>query len=642
MAWSSSSPKLSRLVGSGCLECPSGHRVAADDGLGALETLAKNILTLESREFDGPKFPLSEMPVLEAKTPLVGGDDYSIEYDYHIPNLQDILTYDPTPSRTIANRVTDAIQNCGFDAVASTMAEMSSIFCNPPRGKTGVMGKDVAPILSRAVPLEMGPFCTTQFQNVDDLAMMYRKMAAYYPNALMQVLNYQRIRDFVSSNYNLASAVAGVRSPRFAQFGFIDRPTSPGCLPWFQEALDQIVGYASQREGWKVCMSQRIFSYWMEEYAKEKGVTLNVDWNNLNANVGDYVIQSNDPSSVTLRTKRRNIQFTIDFSMEPIYVTDNQIGANEYSWNFQPYFETRAGDDTRSGEAAGFVREVNPHYGAACSACPDGSQSLSELILIYNGESHEYEAFPTNPFGSIAELSEVDSSIANIVNSMEMRLFFGVEVDEYFLKPLFEGVGNCPSNIDNTWFAGRIWAGMRTRLKRKRAAGALLVKVPIEGMVNPEQGTCMVDQYSDPITLTNHAPESGSRECVDVSGETPADPEGCLRPQALYELTRPAENTVIEIEVDRVGGLATDLTADYATADGTAAAGTDYTAASGTLTVEEGRTRKVIQITILGGDAVVSDPATTQFVVDWTGDDLCEGSITQTVIKITDRVEAAS
>lgn len=638
MAWDANSPTLSRLVGSGCLTCPTGSRVAPDDGLGALETLAKNVLTLNSREFDAPDFPLSELPVKAAQSKLIGGDDVTTEYDYHIPNLQDIVMHNPNPTREVASRVVDAMNNCGPDSIASTMMDMSSLFCNPPRGKTGVMGKDSAPITSAAVPLEMGPFCVTQFQNFDHLAAAFRRMEAYYPNALMQIINYQKMRDFVGSCYNLGAATAGSTKPRWNEFAFGDRPNSVGSLTWFSEAIDHIVAFASSREGWSVSMSRRLWRRWVEDYAKAKGVTLNADIAMLNQQIGEYYLKANSASEVTLTTDRRNITITINLNKEPVYIVDNQIGSNLFEWNFQPYWQTRAGDDARSGEAAGYVRDMNPDYGSACSSCADGMQSLSEMIFIYNGESHCYEAFPENPFAGMEGLSDLNASVQAIVGSMNLRYYFGAEVQRYFLDPLYAVAGkSCPLNIDNTWFAGRIWAAFRQRLLRKRASGALLVKVPNDGMKNTEEIACAQEEYPTPIIVNSATLEGGSRECVPEP-DAPTDPTGCLRPPAYYTIVRPEEDTVIELEVDRVSGLAGTPEVDYATSDGTATEPDDYTAAAGTLAFVEGQTRGVVEITIKGGACVESDPGTSQLVVDWSGDDICDGANTQTIIYIEDRL----
>ena len=637
MAWNPNLPTVSRLVGSGCLTCPEGSSVSGDDGLGALETLAKNIMVLERPEFDGPKFPLSELPIKQARSQHLGGDDFTLDYDYHIPNLHQIGMHNINVTQTKAQRVMDAYNNCGPDAIVSSAFDMASIACNPPRGQTGVMGKDVSPITSFAAPLEMGPFCITMFQNFDHLKRIFARMQAHYPNAAMQVVNYNKIRNFVASSYNNAAAVAGTRRPRFSPFQFIDRPNSYGSLEWFFEAIDHIVSHATSKDGWRVSMSRRLFRRWLTDYAAANNVTLNADFAGLQRQIGEYNISFNSADQVTLITDRLNYKVTIDFSKDPIYVTDNQIGADTYEWNFQPYFITRPGDDTRSGESAGFVREKNPDYGAACSACPDGERSLSELILIYNDEGLEYEAFPQSPFAG-AGLEHLSTDLQALWGSLQIRYYFGSEVDQYFLQPLFAHLGNCPSNIDNTWFAGRMWFSFRQRLLRKRAFGSLLVKVPGLTMANPEADGCLQEAYCDPIVLTPAQVEAGSRLCVE-NGEEPDDPTGVLRPECSVEITRPAETSVFEIDVTRHGGLAGELEVGYATANGTATAGVDYTSANGTLEIAEGQNRGVVQITILGGDCVEADAASeSTFVINWTGADLDEGACTQTVVTIKDRV----
>ena len=66
---------------------------------------------------------------------------------------------------------------------------------------------------------------------------------------------------------------------------------------------------------------------------------------------------------------------------------------------------------------------------------------------------------------------------------------------------------------------------------------------------------------------------------------------------------------LLNLTVVRKGGSAGTLTIDYATTDGTATAGQDYTATSGTLTFNSGETSKNIQIPIL--DDAVTEPDET-------------------------------
>ncbi|MFQ5400301.1 MAG: Calx-beta domain-containing protein, partial [Anaerolineae bacterium] len=63
------------------------------------------------------------------------------------------------------------------------------------------------------------------------------------------------------------------------------------------------------------------------------------------------------------------------------------------------------------------------------------------------------------------------------------------------------------------------------------------------------------------------------------------------------------------ITVTRTGGSSGAVTVDYVTSDGTAVAGSDYTAVSGTLTFGDGETSKTFTVTILNDS--VNDPDET-------------------------------
>ena len=54
-----------------------------------------------------------------------------------------------------------------------------------------------------------------------------------------------------------------------------------------------------------------------------------------------------------------------------------------------------------------------------------------------------------------------------------------------------------------------------------------------------------------------------------------------------------------QIRVDRVGGSAGAVSVEYATNNGTATSGSDFTAASGTLDFADGETSRTIDVTLL-------------------------------------------
>lgn len=636
--WSATAPTLSRLVGSGCLSCPDGSRVAPDDGLMALETLAKNIMVLKRPEFEGPTYPLQELPTKATTSPLLGGDDYAVDYSYHIPKLHEIGMHNPNPNRTKNSKFMNAGQNCGVETLESNGFDVSSIACNPPRGVTGVMGKDISPIQSWMAPLEMGPFCTAGYQNFDHLVQSFAAMEREYPKAAMNIVNYHKIREFINSNQNLAAATAGSRTARFSQYQFVDRPNSVGSIEWFMDALDRIASYSSSRDNWRVSMSRRLFTRWMRDYARANNVVLNLDFASMNQQVGSYLFQASSPNEISLITIRLNTKFTITFDRDPIYVIDQEVDEGAYEWNFQPWFVSRPGDDTRSGESAGFVREKNPDYGAACADCPDGMNSLSELILIYNDEYLQYEAFPKSPFAGVG-LEHLSTDLQALWGSMEMKYYFGSDVDVHFFQPMLAATGRCPSNIDNTWFAGRMNFAFRQRILRKRAAGALLVKVPQMEYTLETAGGCLTEERPEPIVLSAREPQYGARECVVASEEDIVDPVGELRPACSAEITATDAVQVIEIEVERRDGLSGPLSLAYTMTEGTATAPEHYTTASGNLNFLEGQTRRVLNVAIAAQDCVAAEDAgTKRFTINWTGAGLGDAVCETTVIDIHDNV----
>ena len=93
-----------------------------------------------------------------------------------------------------------------------------------------------------------------------------------------------------------------------------------------------------------------------------------------------------------------------------------------------------------------------------------------------------------------------------------------------------------------------------------------------------------------------------------------------------------AENAgAVALTVSRVNGSDGEITVNYQTQDGSAKAGTDYTAASGELVFAEGETSKTISIAILNNSTV---DGSRSFSVNLSGNNL--GATTSTNVTITD------
>lgn len=99
-----------------------------------------------------------------------------------------------------------------------------------------------------------------------------------------------------------------------------------------------------------------------------------------------------------------------------------------------------------------------------------------------------------------------------------------------------------------------------------------------------------------------------------------------------------------ELTVVRTGGNQTMLTIDYATVDGTAVAGTDYAAASGTLVFYADRNEQVIQVPLIDDGVATDEERTFQVVLsNLKGDSegLCTLEATEAVVSLYNSGEGA-
>src|SRR5439155_96408 len=95
-------------------------------------------------------------------------------------------------------------------------------------------------------------------------------------------------------------------------------------------------------------------------------------------------------------------------------------------------------------------------------------------------------------------------------------------------------------------------------------------------------------------------------------------PPGTLQLSAPTYTVNEAQATAT-ITVTRTGGSAGSVSVNYATSNGTATAGSDYTASSGTLTFAVGETSKTFTVPILDDTAVENAETVTLTLSNPTG-----------------------
>ncbi len=111
-------------------------------------------------------------------------------------------------------------------------------------------------------------------------------------------------------------------------------------------------------------------------------------------------------------------------------------------------------------------------------------------------------------------------------------------------------------------------------------------------------------------TATRAVSPFHTSEVSALVAQTSATPSLTISDVTAAEGASGTTNFVFTVTLS--AAIATDVTVNFATANGTAAAGSDYTAASGTLTFTAGQTSKTITVGVLGDTA--SEAAETFFV----------------------------
>lgn len=130
---------------------------------------------------------------------------------------------------------------------------------------------------------------------------------------------------------------------------------------------------------------------------------------------------------------------------------------------------------------------------------------------------------------------------------------------------------------------------------------------------NPVNGAVLGTQQSETVTIQNNQSQVNFGSATGNIANTAG---------------------IVTLEVDRTGNTTLAGSVDYSTSDGTATAGTDYTATSGTINFSAGQAFDVIAIPLLGNAAA---PASSTFTVNLTnpGANTVAGAQGQTTVTLT-------
>lgn len=575
------------------LACPTGSKYSTDDALGALERTTNQILIEGFQDYSTPKFPLAGEPVKPATFQTMSINSRVVQHVFY-SNTKKTKFYNPVPGLVNYELTQQLIESCGGSiATAQFIANSNSIGCAPPRFERGISGKDRYYQSAVTSGYELGPFCVTEYLDLENFAATLEAYKTAAIKAAGMSMEYEKVRKFVEMSRANASAVAGTIQPVFSSGQYSEFPTSSGSLEWILRSIDLgIGGEVPANVDIVVKTSAQLRKFWINQYNAQHGAHIQETLGSVAQNVKDYIISFEQGDDFVMRSLRTNRRVIFRISDMPLYVQVEPTGTDLAEWDFQDFYVTQPGNDTMSGQANGFRQAFNPHYGDPTLYCQGTDIKLAEQILIYTDRAFEYQSFPNNPLG--VAIQGVETNMANLWNGTNIQWFTGVEVQNYFLDPMnvaFAGTGFPQlSNISNTWFAGRLTFGMQFVENRPLEMMSLLIRVPQDEAPLAATQTLIECGRPAPIVITSAPTNSAPVFCTPIPDSSVPDgvPGLAWTPVKLsYEL--PASGTQsVTVYLQRTGGTTGTLTLPFTVTNDTATQGDQFTLANGNVVFADG------------------------------------------------------
>jgi hypothetical protein len=154
---------------------------------------------------------------------------------------------------------------------------------------------------------------------------------------------------------------------------------------------------------------------------------------------------------------------------------------------------------------------------------------------------------------------------------------------------------------------------------------------------NADQGIILVNETTGAVVRLNTSENSNAslRPKLAINYNTSAAQPGSLQFSSAAYTVNEHDGTAT-ITVTRTGGSSGAVTLDYATSNGTATAGSDYTATSGTLRFAAGETQKTFTIPILDDTLVEANETVNLTLTNPTGGAVLGGQTTASLTIVSD------
>jgi len=166
------------------------------------------------------------------------------------------------------------------------------------------------------------------------------------------------------------------------------------------------------------------------------------------------------------------------------------------------------------------------------------------------------------------------------------------------------------ATADGSASAGSDYGAVSGRLSFAPGETSKTIAVPVYGDRLPEPN----ETFFVNLSGAQRAKIADGQGVVTIAEDEPRLSIGDAAGTAVYTLDG-TTGTTLTFTVSLAVAYDQAVTVDYATADGTATAGVDYVATSGTLTFAPGETTKTITVQVLGDDAGIDE----RFYVNLSG-----------------------
>ena len=213
-------------------------------------------------------------------------------------------------------------------------------------------------------------------------------------------------------------------------------------------------------------------------------------------------------------------------------------------------------------------------------------------------------------------------------------------------EPATATFSDVPDEHDGTWFEFALGFSQNVKLSYKdlrddgfSVTGGKVTKAKRKTQGSNQNWTIRVrPDGSGDVTVT--LPET--TDCDD-DGAVCTDEGGRLNHSTTVTVLGPVGVSIADAEIDEDAGAplafavalsraaSSQLTIDYATSDGTATAGADYTSANGTLTIAEGESGGTIEVAVIDDDHDEGNETLTLTLSNASSGDITDASATGTI-----------